>query len=108
MRFYARKRLGAGFADHLALMWRASLAKQSLRTALLQEVHIALLCLEVLTSLGVLGWEYFTDKGIQKGTKKSAKQTFRHEVRNPDPERTATSMVNCDFEKMTRCCVSRV
>lgn len=65
--------------------------------ALLQEPHIALLCLEVQTSLGVLGWEYFTDKGIQKGTKKSAKQTFRHEVRNPDPERTA--MVNCDFEK---------
>lgn len=107
MRFYARKRLGAGFADHLAL-YVESITCQTKPpdVALLQEPHIALLCLEVQTSLGVLGWEYFTDKGIQKGTKKSAKQTFRHEVRNPDPGRTA--MVNCDFEKMTRCSVSRV
>lgn len=81
-------------------MWRASLAKQSLRTWPYSRNLIS------LCFAWKFGWEYFTDKGIQKGTKKSAKQTFRHEVRNPDPGRTA--MVNCDFEKMTRCSVSRV
>lgn len=71
--------------------------------ALLQEPHIALLYLVDQNSLGVLGWECYTIKGIRKGTKKSASKHFA--VRNPDPVRTA--MVSCDFERMMCRCASR-